>query len=390
MGQTLTEIAKKLRDTDKKVQLIYAFNGAGKTRLSRKFKELIDLKTEERDEDHRPKVLYYNAFTEDLFIWKNDLENSIEHKLEIQPNKFINWILRDRGQDRNIVTNFQRYADDKLTPNFQSKITQRDVDNRRVNVTTYPAVLFSLDRGSERIDDIKISKGEESNFIWSIFYTLLQEAVSILQEADVSKREDDQFDQLKYVFIDDPVSSLDDNHMIELAMNLAGLIKTSPFQHGCKLKYIITTHSPLFYNVICKELSSAACYFFQQLKDGTFDLALKESATNKSISYHHHLRRTLEEAIAANDIEKYHFNLLRNLYEKTADFLGYNNWKALLKNAPDDRAEYFIKVTNHYSHHDLPHEEVAEPTEQQKEDIKILLNNLIHNYSYWQEEAPND
>ena len=44
MGQSLNEIAQKLRDTDKKVQLIYAFNGVGKTRLSREFKELISPK----------------------------------------------------------------------------------------------------------------------------------------------------------------------------------------------------------------------------------------------------------------------------------------------------------------------------------------------------------
>ncbi|MCM1221012.1 MAG: hypothetical protein NC048_06850 [Bacteroides sp.] len=39
MGQSLKEIAEILRDTKKKVQLIYAFNGVGKTRLSREFKE---------------------------------------------------------------------------------------------------------------------------------------------------------------------------------------------------------------------------------------------------------------------------------------------------------------------------------------------------------------
>jgi wobble nucleotide-excising tRNase len=33
--------------------------------------------------------------------------------------------------------------------------------------------------------------------------------------------------KLEYVFIDDPVSSLDENHLIELAVNLAGLIKSS-------------------------------------------------------------------------------------------------------------------------------------------------------------------
>ena len=39
MGQSLIEIAQTLRDTNKKVQLIYAFNGVGKTRLSREFKK---------------------------------------------------------------------------------------------------------------------------------------------------------------------------------------------------------------------------------------------------------------------------------------------------------------------------------------------------------------
>ena len=49
MGQTLTEIAQTLRKTDKKVQLIYAFNGVGKTRLSRAFKELISPKDQDNE-----------------------------------------------------------------------------------------------------------------------------------------------------------------------------------------------------------------------------------------------------------------------------------------------------------------------------------------------------
>jgi hypothetical protein len=49
MSKTLTEIAQQLvdaskedasrRDRPKKLQLIYAFNGTGKTRLSRAFKQ---------------------------------------------------------------------------------------------------------------------------------------------------------------------------------------------------------------------------------------------------------------------------------------------------------------------------------------------------------------
>ena len=88
MGKTLKEIAQTLKDTNKKVQLIYAFNGVGKTRLSREFKELVVSKKEgeEQDEEKPIKILYYNAFTEDLFYWDNDLDEDKNRKLIIHPN----------------------------------------------------------------------------------------------------------------------------------------------------------------------------------------------------------------------------------------------------------------------------------------------------------------
>ena len=51
MSKTLTEIAQQLKDANKKVQLIYAFNGTGKTRLSREFKQLIAPKNDDEDVD---------------------------------------------------------------------------------------------------------------------------------------------------------------------------------------------------------------------------------------------------------------------------------------------------------------------------------------------------
>ncbi len=58
------------------------------------------------------------------------------------------------------------------------------------------------------------------------------------------------------MFIDDPVSSLDDSHLIALAVDLAGLIKRSSFINGKGLKFVVTTHSPLFYNVLHNELGN--------------------------------------------------------------------------------------------------------------------------------------
>ena len=74
MSQSLTEIAQTLKDSAKKVQLIYAFNGTGKTRLSRIFRLLVDPKFAEEEQEAQEasgiKIMYYNAFTEDLFYCK--------------------------------------------------------------------------------------------------------------------------------------------------------------------------------------------------------------------------------------------------------------------------------------------------------------------------------
>lgn len=206
MSRTLENIARQLVETNKKVQLIYAFNGSGKTRLSREFKDLVAPKSND-DESLLPrnKILYYNAFTEDLFYWDNDLEKDAEPKLKIQPNSFTDWVLNDQGQDQNIITYFQRFSNGKLTPRFNPEY-KNDQD---ITVKAFSEVTFSLERGGDNNSgNLKISKGEESNFIWSIFYTLLEQVIDILNVPEASERETNQFDQLQYVFIDDPVSSL--------------------------------------------------------------------------------------------------------------------------------------------------------------------------------------
>ena len=208
MGKTLTEVAQQLRAANKKVQLIYAFNGTGKTRLSRAFKDLIAPKTEAEDgqqsELAQKKILYYSAFTEDLFYWDNDLGLDTEPKLIIQPNAFTKWALKEQGQDQSITATFQHYTSEKLTPHFSAD---------------FSTVSFSFERGNNQQEpNIKISKGEESNFIWSVFNSLLEQVISELNTPEVADRSTDVFNNLAYVFVDDPVSSLDENHLIELAL----------------------------------------------------------------------------------------------------------------------------------------------------------------------------
>lgn len=374
MGQSLTEIAQSLRDTNKKVQLIYAFNGVGKTRLSRAFKELISPKnTDDESEEHKIKVLYYNAFTGDLFYWDNDLDADSDRKLKIQPNGFTDWVLKNQGQERNIVTHFQRYTSDKLTPRFNEE---------------YNEITFSIEGGNEEIiDNIKISRGEESCLIWCVFYSLLSQIVANLNIAEPDERETNQFDNLQYIFIDDPVSSLDENHLIELAVNIAGLIKSSQSE----LRFIITTHNPLFYNILYNELDlkkknkkgNECCFLLDKKDDGTFELDGKLGDSNKSFSYHHYLIQIIQEAIDSDNIHKYHFMLLRNLYEKTANFLGYPQWSDLL---PDDKKTYYNRVIQFTSHSTLSYETIPEPSEQEQQTLKLLFNYLIDN-NYYTEES---
>lgn len=379
MGQSLIEIAQTLKDTEKKVQLIYAFNGSGKTRLSREFKELIAPKNPETEEEElKIKIMYYNAFTEDLFYWDNDLDNDIDRKLNIQPNSYTNWILVQQGQEPNIAKHFQRYTNDKLTPRFNEEYIIKDKDEKDVTIPAYSEVRFSFERGDDSGSDfVKISKGEESCFIWSVFYSLLEQTISVLNEAEEGDRETDQFNDMQYVFIDDPVSSLDDTHLIELAVNIAELIKSSTSD----LKFIITTHNPLFYNVLFNEFNrvkSTKKIRLEKMNDSTFSLV--EQPKDSPFSYHLFLLSELEKAIASDNIQKYHFNFLRNILEKTSTFLGFNNWEDLLPQ--ESREAYYNRIINLSSHSKHHGEEVSIIDENDKRVLGYLVGEVKRMYGF--------
>ncbi|MEL7676862.1 AAA family ATPase [Elizabethkingia meningoseptica] len=440
MAQSLLQIAQSLRDANKKVQLIYAFNGTGKTRLSREFKELIVPKNPETEEEETGiKIMYYNAFTEDLFYWDNDLL-----KLKIQPNEYTKWILQDQGQEPNIAAHFQRYTNDKLTPTFNEEYTIKDQENRDVTIPAYSEVRFSFERGNDELSEfVKISKGEESCFIWSVFYSLLREAIEALiplgeaqeeiksltviaeskskdtkkaenlakksgnkadvKKADVLRNEADVanielstaqekiknlgglFNNLDYVFIDDPVSSLDDTHLIELAVNIAELIKSS----NSGLKFIITTHNPLFYNVLFNEFNgvkNTIKWRLEKLDDGTY--SIYELKNDSPFSYHLFLLSELEKAIQSpNDIKKFHFNFLRNILEKTSTFLGHNKWEDLLPQ--ESREAYYKRIINLSSHSKHHGEEIAIIEENDKRVLSFLVEEVKRRYGFKSTINPN-
>lgn len=360
MGKLLSEIATELKGRQKKVQLIYAFNGVGKTRLSREFKELVSPKGKGEDKEDTIKIVYYSAFTEDLFHWDNDLQGDNKRRLLIQPNNFTKWIFEVQGDEKEIVSSFQHYTSKSLTPIFSPDYSQ---------------VTFSiLQHDGETLDHVKISKGEESCFIWSIFYSFFREILEVRNIIEEENRSTRDFDQLEYVFIDDPVSSLDENHLIELAVDIASLIRADKSD----LRFIITTHNPLFYNILWNEFNNAYRALLEKIEDGSY--RLKPQNDDSPFSYHLFLLSKIEEAVDSGEIHKYHFAFLRNILEKTSTFLGYAKWKELLPQTSQEA--YFSRIINLANHGKHSGDETIQLPDNDKKVLGFLLQELKKEYKF--------
>ena len=149
---------------NKKTILLYAYNGTGKTRLSMAFKD-AGKRTIHRDlttEDHvdQPLVitetvgdtLYFNAFTEDLFHWDNDLDGDSDRRLTLNAASRFFAGLAELEMDNRIRPLLQRYAD------FDFRI-----DTQEWAVRFSRTVIIKGENGvddrTETVENIKVSRG---------------------------------------------------------------------------------------------------------------------------------------------------------------------------------------------------------------------------------------
>lgn len=315
-----SEIKRKLdRESGRYIYLLFACNTTGKTRLSKLFAERCE-----------EEVLCYNSFMEDLFHWDN--ENIV---LLFSQDSWLANLIETEGLDGQIVENFRKLTMSKIEPSFNFK---------------EGSVTFKNFTGNKDIgENIKVSRGEESLFIWSVFYTILSTAIDALLETE-DNRSTRSFDNLKYIVIDDPVSSMDDTRIITMSLDLIELLKKIKKEQD--LKILITTHHCLFYNVMHHQKKSdwnQYNAFLVKAEDST--LNIKPHSSDSPFSYHITLLKEIRDAIKNHQIQKYHFNLFRALMEKTANFLGYKHWGALLD--ANEKKEKLIKLLNLYSHSSL-------------------------------------
>jgi len=173
--------------SDKKCYLLFAYNGTGKTRLSSAFKDLGKKPIRGTDEKTAD-TLYYNAFTEDLFTWNNDLAGDTDRRLLFNKDSRFFRGLDGFAIDTRIRPLLDRYADCDFTLFFDEGYVVFSREVRKGNSTVTE-------------DRIKVSRGEENIFIWCFFLAVAQLAID----------SEPAYEWVKYIYIDDPISSLDDN-----------------------------------------------------------------------------------------------------------------------------------------------------------------------------------
>lgn len=352
----LLALAQHLRDEleNKKFILLYAYNGTGKTRLSTEFK---NLGKDDKDEDKRD-TLYFNAFTEDLFTWDNDLEGDSERTLKINADSKFFAGLGELEMDNRIRPLLDRYADfdfrintDEWKVSFSRNITTGDGD----------------DATAVAVDNIKVSRGEENIFIWCFFLAIVQLA---LDGAEA-------YSWVKYIYIDDPISSLDEHNAIAVATHLARMLK----REDSTLKTVISTHHTLFFNVLFNELRQANKYFLSQAR------AAKGYVLNNTgnTPFFHHVAALTElyEVERSGKIYTHHFNMLRAIMEKTASFHGYANFSDCIKRHDDDiDGVLHTRIVNLLSHGNYSLYEPREMMEENKEHFRAILHEFIERYPF--------
>lgn len=387
---TLTELAAHLRTTidfdnpiSKKYVLLYAYNGTGKTRLSVAFKDAgkpeggTATENEEGAEE-KGDTLYFNAFTEDLFFWNNDLENDTERRLLLNTQSRFFDGLRELEMDTRIRPLLRRYADFGFTIDYDEGFVNfyRDI---RVGEAT------------ERNEFIKVSRGEENIFIWCFFLAVAQLAIDAASTPTTNAESSSEsesgvaYSWVKYLYVDDPISSLDDNNAIAVASHLAQMLKKS----GNKLKTVISSHHSLFFNVMCNELGNATKYFLS--KNITDDSYTVQNTTDTPFFHHVSLIRDLHHAAHAPDgkLYTYHFNILRGILEKTASFHGFNKFSACIKQADDDpEGTVHTRIINILSHGNYSLFEPQEMLPENKGYFRQILADFMTNYRFNPELFP--
>lgn len=314
----INDIAENIRIERSKIVLVYAFNAMGKTRLSVAYKDIT-----KQLNGGRHAGVYFNAFSEDLFVWDNDEPHDNENMRlmvrESSLNRFHSYIVEDTQKTEEGRIVYKRINDkiEKYNPNFSFSINCFQRDGHDDLERGIESVSFYALSDKDQVNPIKISRGEERIFVWSFFLALF----------DI---EDWMAEQGSHIFIDDPVSSLDEHNIHITASAIMEMIEKN---YNDREKIIITTHHVELFSILIDRLRKANGSDRYRNATKTFILG-KDIAGNSTLSnygndvflYHLHLYKMIKENINAKQpgelLDDFNFVLLRQLLENIASFLG--------------------------------------------------------------------
>lgn len=357
---SVIEIAQELKATKENILLIYAFNATGKTRLSVEYKNIT-----KKPDDGQHIGVYYNAFSEDLFVWDNDNDNGEQNiKLDIKYSSLnrLHTLMTEENVEKKLIP-YKRKYNFYFNPN---KNPERGYDS----VTFYKA------EDKESKTPIKISRGEERIFVWCFFLALLE----VEGWADT---------QNAHFFIDDPVSSLDDHNIYVTAYTVFDLIERE-FE---KRKIIITSHHFGFLTILSDMLGKGdkADKFRNRDKSKKFkefilegngdDLSLVKTK-NGVFLYHLRLLQILNKASESKEVYTYHFALLRQVLENIASFLGVGQFSYVLEQigiTDKDRVAYIV---NALSHLNVYYQQIDKPVPDNLDIFDDVLSRLMDKNKY--------
>ena len=320
---TIEDIASELRDDVHAVQLLYAFNSVGKTRLS------VAYENATKEEDGTHTGIYYNAYSEDLFVWNNDIENGgASIRLTVLPSSLSRFHAELNELD--IHAKLKPY---RVSFDFRF-VMHQDAEMGIESISFFPAGTQHGD-----VPAMKISRGEERVFVWCFFLAMME------VEGWVEK-------QRRHIFIDDPVSSLDDHNIFVTALTLYDLIE----RHFGERKIIFTTHHVGIFSILFDWLMKGEKSGKYRPKTKASILSSKhgevslENLRSDVFLYHLRVLQLLEQARQENSVRAYHMALLRQVLESVSSFLGVGRISYALEHIGFKDAEEIARIVNVLAH----------------------------------------
>lgn len=360
---TIAEIANELKESKEQVILLFAFNAVGKTQLSIAYKDAT------KNGDNHTGV-YYNALSEDLFVWNNDEEHDgVDVRLMVQSSSLSQF--HSSLTEDSIRKKLSAYK-----PVYDFKFTTHEDAEKGIN-----SIKFFIPNANLETEppSIKISRGEERVFVWCFFLALFE------VEGWADK-------QSSHFFIDDPVSSLDDHNIFITAFTLFDLIEA----HHERRKIIIATHHIGLYCILKDWLTRGekAQKFIVDRNDRTKDLAKgfilhrnadslsRERDSKEVMLYHLKVLQVLMAAQAVNGLRAYHYVLLRQLLESIASFHGRPGFSFVLQHIGIVDANDVAFIVNVLSHKKFYTYESDLLQDRSLEMMALILKRLQEKYNF--------